>query len=185
MDRDRDEALERAIARWRNAPRARPADVVTPGPGQESVWDYPRPPRVERARRSARVEQGGVPLAQSDRALRVVETAGPPCYYLPPGDVRGDRLAVATATSICEWKGLAHYLDARAAGLEVASAAWSYRDPLPGYEALRDHVAFFPGRVDCWLDDERVAPQPGHYYGGWITADITGPFKGIPGSEGW
>jgi len=181
--REREEA-ERAY--WRRIPRRRPDRVVEPGPGQESVWDYPRPPRVEPARRRVRVELAGAVVAESERALRVCETAGPPVYYVPRADVRGELLVPSRRESLCEWKGRARYWSLRVGERVAEDAAWEYPEPDPDYAVLRDHLAFYPGRMDaCWLDDERVAPQPGDFYGGWITADVVGPFKGEPGTEGW
>lgn len=153
----------------------------------ERVWEYPRPPAVMSCRRRVRLELGGELLADSFRALRVLETSHPPTVYVPPGDVRSDLLAVSEARSTwCEFKGAARYLDATVDGRLVRAVAWSYVDPSAGYEALRDHVAFYPGRVDAaWMDDERVQAQAGDFYGGWITADLIGPFKGPPGTLGW
>jgi len=153
---------------------------------KESVWDYPRPPRVEPCDRHVRVELGGEAIAESDRALRVLETAGPPTIYVPVTDVREGALREAKGTTVCEWKGTASYFDAINGDRVRPRAAWFYPDPKPGYEQLRDHVAFYAGRVDaCYLDDELVTPQPGDFYGGWITAEIEGPFKGEPGTEDW
>ncbi len=154
----------------------------------ESVWDYPRPPRVEPCTRRVRVEHGGAIVAASASALRVLETSHPPVIYIPPRDVDMSRLhEVADASTYCEFKGVASYFDLVDPDGPVSGlAAWTYGAPVPAYEALRDHVAFYPGRVDgCWLDDERVAAQEGDFYGGWVTADITGPFKGGPGTRGW
>ena len=152
----------------------------------ESVWDYPRPPRVEPLDRRVRVEVGGEVIAASDRALRVLETAGAPTIYLPREDVRVDALRPAKGTTECEWKGTASYLDAVVGPRVRPRAAWTYPDPKPAFEVLRHHIAFYAGRVDAaYLDDERVEPQPGDFYGGWITAEIQGPIKGEPGSEGW
>lgn len=150
----------------------------------ENVWDYPRPPAVEPCERRVRVELGGATLADSQRALRVLETSHPPTVYVPPADVRMDLLTPsAVRPTWCEFKGAAHYLDAAGAGRTVA---WTYPDPAKGYEALRDHVAFYPGRVDAaWIGDERVSAQASDFYGGWITAELTGPFKGPPGTLGW
>jgi len=171
---------------WRTLRRGRPREIPAPGPGQESVWDYPRPPRVEPAPRTVRVELGGELLAESARALRVCATASPPVYYVPRADVRADGLEPSPRRSFCEWKGEARYWHARAGGRFAADAAWSYPAPDAGFAALADHVAFYPGRVDaCWLGDERVEPQAGDFYGGWVTADVLGPFKGDPGTEGW
>jgi uncharacterized protein (DUF427 family) len=159
---------------------------IRPGPGQESVWDYPRPPRVEPSRRRVRVEMGGTVVAESSRAMRVLETAGAPVWYLPPDDVRTDLLVPAEGRTFCEWKGAATYFDLRVGDRVAHRAAWSYPDPSPGYEAIRGHVAFYAGRVGAaFVDGERVTPQPGGFYGGWITSDVVGPFKGEPGTEGW
>ena len=153
----------------------------------ESVWDYPRPPAVVPCEWRVRVELGGRTLADSFRALRVLETSHPPTIYVPPDDVRGDLLAPSAAPRTwCEFKGSARYLDAVVDGRRVPALAWTYPDPSPGYEALRDHLAFYPGRVDAaWLGDQRVKPQDGDFYGGWITADLVGPFKGPAGTLGW
>ncbi len=153
----------------------------------ERVWEYPRPPAVTPCRQRVRLELAGEVLAESTRALRVLETSHPPTVYVPPDDVRRDLLAASGArASWCEFKGVARYLDAAAGGRCVRAVAWTYRDPSPGYEALRDHIAFFPGRVDgAWMGDERVEAQEGDFYGGWITADLVGPFKGAPGTLGW
>jgi len=137
--------------------------------------------------RRVRVELGGLVLADSTHALRVLETSHPPTIYLPPGDVRSDLLAASEArTTWCEFKGNARYLDAVVAGRRVRAVAWTYPEPSPAYEVLRDRVAFYPGRVDtAWMDDEQVLAQEGDFYGGWITAELVGPFKGPPGTLGW
>ena len=153
----------------------------------ESVWDYPRPPRVEPTPRRIRVLHGGVTIADSTSALRVLETSHPPTYYVPQEDVSQSALETSEGRqSACEWKGLASYLDVVTPSARVARAAWTYRDPLPGFEELRDAVAFYAQLLDeCWVDDERVHPQGGTFYGGWITKDLVGPFKGAPGTTGW
>ena len=157
-----------------------------PGPDQESVWDYPRPPRVDPVPERIRVMIGGRTVADSARALRVLETAGAPVYYLPPGDVAMDSLIPVDKRTFCEWKGFAGYFDYVDGDGRIEQVAWSYPDPKPGYEAIRDHVAFYAGRVDeAWVGDERATPQPGRYYGGWITSRVVGPFKGEPGSGEW
>jgi uncharacterized protein (DUF427 family) len=150
------------------------------------VWDYPRPPRVEPVPERIRVVAGGIVVADSTRALRVLETAGPPVYYLPPDDVRMDFLRATEHSSVCEWKGRARYHALVLVDREVVNIAWSYPEPNPGYEAIRDHLAFYAWQVDeAWVGDERATPQPGRFYGGWITSRIVGPFKGGPGSFGW
>lgn len=153
---------------------------------KESVWDYPRPPRVESTSKHIRVVFGGGTIADTRRALRVLETSHPPVYYIPPQDVREEYLVSSTQRSFCEFKGTARYWTLRVGGRESVNAAWSYPSPARGYEALRHHMAFYASRVDaCYVDEKRVEAQPGDFYGGWITSDISGPFKGGPGTTGW
>lgn len=152
----------------------------------ESVWNYPRPPRLEPTSRRIRVVFAGLTVADSTRALRLLETSHPPTYYIPPGDVRTDLLEPSGRSSFCEFKGRARYWTLRAGGRSAPDCAWSYPDPTPAYRELRDHLAFYASRVDeCFVDDERATPQPGAFYGGWVTSDLVGPFKGDPGTEGW
>ena len=152
----------------------------------ENVWDYPRPPALVPCERRVRVEIGGELLADSTRALRVLETSHPPTIYLPPEDVRADLLVPVGRSSFCEWKGDATYFDVVAGDRVERAAAWTYRSPVARYAALRDFVSLYPGRMDaCHLDDELVDAQPGDFYGGWITRDLEGPFKGGPGTRGW
>jgi uncharacterized protein (DUF427 family) len=153
----------------------------------ERVWDYPRPPAVVACDRRVRVELGGVVLADSSQALRVLETSHPPTIYIPPSDIRLDLVTDSAARGTwCEFKGAAHYVDARVDGRQATAVGWGYRDPATGYHQLRDHIAFYPGRVDAaWLGDERVEGQDSDFYGGWITADLVGPFKGPAGTLGW
>ena len=153
---------------------------------RESVWDYPRPPRVEASGRRVRVVFAGRTIADSTRALRVLETSHPPVYYVPAEDVMSGILVPARKRTWCEFKGEAAYYDVVAGERVAAGAAWHYPHPASGYEALAGHVAFYPGRMDaCFVDDEQVQPQTGDFYGGWITAEIDGPFKGGPGTRGW
>lgn len=159
---------------------------IEPGPGQESVWDYPRPPRLERVSKHIRVEFGGVTIADSRRAKRVLETSHPPVYYIPEEDISMENLARGSGTSFCEWKGQAVYYDVVAGERRAARAAWTYPDPTSGFAAIKNHIAFYPGMMDaCYVDGEQVTPQPGGFYGGWVTSDIVGPFKGELGTEGW
>ena len=155
-------------------------------PGQEWVWDYPRPPRLERSGRLIRVVFGDIEVARTAHALRILETSHPPVYYIPSADVRMDLLRPASGSSFCEWKGVASYYDLAVNDRVSVKAAWTYRSPNATYARLRDAVAFYPSRVDaCYVDDERVRPQEGDFYGGWITNDIAGPFKGAPGTRFW
>ncbi len=166
-------------------PRSRPARVE-PGPGQESVWDYPRPPRVEAVPERLRVVVDGLVVADTTRGLRVLETAGAPVYYFPPEDVRLDLLAPSPRVTVCEWKGEAAYHTLRLGDRVVEAVAWSYPRPRAGYEAIASHLAFYAGMVDeAWVGDERATPQPGGFYGGWVTSRVVGPFKGEPGTLGW
>ena len=152
----------------------------------ESVWDYPRPPRVEPSTRRIRVVLGGVTVADTTRAVRVLETSHPPGYYIPPEDVRREYLRPSRRHTFCEFKGQASYYDLAVGERVVRDAAWYYADPAPGFGVIRDHLAFYPGRVDaCFVDEEQVVAQAGDFYGGWLTADIVGPFKGGPGTAGW
>ena len=165
-----------------------PANIERQQPreGQESVWDYPRPPRVEPTPRRIRVVFGGETIADTYRALRVLETSHPPVYYIPPEDVRMEYLSQTPRKSFCEFKGGANYWTLKVGERLSENAAWSYPDPQPGYEALKDHLAFYAGRVDaCYVDDEQATPQPGDFYGGWITSHVVGPFKGGPGTWEW
>ena len=159
---------------------------IEPGPGQESVWDYPRPPRLEDTDKHIQVVFAGVVIADTHRAKRVLETSHPPVYYIPPEDIRMEYLQRTDRTSWCEWKGQARYYSVNVDGRHAANTAWFYPVPQPAYAAIRNHVAFYPQHMDaCYVDGEKVKPQPGGFYGGWITDDIAGPFKGGPGTVGW
>ncbi|MDT0166865.1 DUF427 domain-containing protein [Actinotalea sp. AC32] len=164
---------------------ARPAPIA-PGPGQESVWDYPRPPRVEPSTEVVEVELGGQVVARTDRSWRVLETSHPPTYYLPRDAFVPGALRPAPGASVCEWKGRASYLDVVGPDRVAARAAWTYLDPTPGFAVIAGAVAVMPGLVDrCTVDGEPVVAQPGGFYGGWITSRVVGPFKGGPGTVGW
>ena len=157
-----------------------------PNANRESVWDYPRPPRLEPTDRRIRVVASGIAVVDTRRALRLLETSHPPTYYLPQEDARMDLLQPSRRRTFCEFKGSARYFDLVLDHRLIENCAWSYADPVPRYAALKDHLAFFAGLVDeCWVDHELVRPQPGGFYGGWITSDIDGPFKGGPGTAGW
>lgn len=159
---------------------------VEPGPGQESVWDYPRPPRLEDCDKTIKVVCGGQIIATSNHSKRVLETSHPPVYYLPPEDVRLDFLVKSSKQTYCEWKGTACYLDIVFEASRIDSAAWTYPSPTPRFASLQNHLAFYPHLMDaCFVNGERVFAQKGNFYGGWITSDIVGPFKGEPGSIGW
>lgn len=159
---------------------------IPPGPGQESVWDYPRPPRVEESTKHIRVIFNGVTIAETRRAKRVLETSSPPVYYIPLEDIRMEYLAPTARATICEWKGRARYFTVTVGDRTAANAAWCYPNPTPDFAAIQDYIAFYASAMDaCYVDDERVRPQAGDFYGGWITRDIVGPFKGEPGTLNW
>ena len=150
------------------------------------MWDYPRPPRLEPVAARLRVEFAGVTVADTSGAFRVLETSHPPNYYLPPGDIREGCLVRTSQGSFCEWKGTAHYYDVVVGDAVAPSAAWGYDRPNPAFAAIAGYVAFYAAPMDrCLVGDEVVEPQPGGFYGGWITAGIVGPFKGGPGTQGW
>ncbi len=152
----------------------------------ESVWDYPRPPRLEAVDRRIRVVFAGETIADTTAAFRVLETSHPPNYYLPAGDIVDGCLTRARGSSFCEWKGTAHYYDVVIGDAVAAEAAWGYDRPTRTYAAIAGYVAFYAGRMDaCLVDEEVVEAQPGGFYGGWITADLVGPFKGDPGTQRW
>jgi uncharacterized protein (DUF427 family) len=157
------------------------------GPGQESVWDYPRPPRLEREASPLRIVHRGITVAATDAGLRTLETSHPPTYYFPPDSITpGLLIPSAQRGSICEWKGRALYWDVAIGGERLAGVGWSYPEPTPAFAALRDFIAFYAAPFDAaYVGDERVTPQPGGFYGGWITSRVAGPFKGVPGSQFW
>lgn len=166
--------------------RDRP-DPVEPDPDQESVWDYPRPPRLERVERRLRVVHGGELIAETEEGWRVLETSHPPNYYFPPEDVSDEYLERQPERgTLCEWKGRAHYYDLVVDGERIERAAWGYDDPTDRFEALTGAIAFYAHEIDeAWVGDERAEPQPGEFYGGWVTSDVVGPFKGEPGTRHW
>ena len=159
---------------------------IEPGPGQESVWDYPRPPRLEDSDKHIQVIFKGIIIADTRRAKRILETSHPPVYYIPLEDVQLQYFTPTTRSTFCEWKGAASYYTITVEDKSVANAAWFYRQPAHPYEALANYVAFYPGKMDaCYVDSERVQAQEGDFYGGWITTEIIGPFKGGAGTTEW
>lgn len=169
---------------WEYHGQKRPDFAQPPGPGQESVWDYPRPPVVEARDCRIQVRAGDRVLAEADRCHRVLETASPPSVYIPRDAVRWEHFTEIPSGSICEWKGRARYfaLADDPAGIPVA---WAYEHPTERFAAIADSVSFYPGRVECTMDGERVRPQPSEFYGGWMTDEIVGPVKGEPGTGHW
>jgi len=154
--------------------------------GQESVWSYPRPPRAELSLKPLKIIHRGVTVAETDTTIRTLETSHPPTYYIPPAGVSMGLLHQSQKRSFCEWKGVAIYYDVRIGDERLRDAAWSYPEPTAAFAALKDHIAFYASPFDtCSVDGEAVTPQPGGFYGGWITKDVKGPFKGVPGSNFW
>jgi uncharacterized protein (DUF427 family) len=155
-------------------------------PGQESVWDYPRPPRLEHEPDRIRIVFHGEAIADTTRAFRVLETSHPPVYYIPPEDVRKECLEPSSRRSFCEWKGRASFVTLRAGSRVAEDVGWFYPEPTPEFERIRNFIAFYAGPMDaCMVGDELATPQPGDFYGGWITSRVVGPFKGEPGTGGW
>jgi uncharacterized protein (DUF427 family) len=178
--------LQQARGAWRHRGRKRPAGAPQPGAGQESVWDYPRPPVIVADRRLVQVRFSDMLIAETRAARRVLETASPPTFYLPPESVNSECLLPESGVdSFCEWKGRASYFSVCVGGRCVKHAAWTYREPFDGFAGIGGYVAFYPGRLGCYVDGERVRAQAGGFYGGWITGEIVGPFKGEPGTLGW
>lgn len=159
---------------------------IQPGPGQESVWDYPRPPRLEDTSRHIQVIFNGIVIADTYRAKRVLETSHPPTYYIPPEDIKLEYFTPSPRTTFCEWKGQGSYYTITVNDKQATDTAWYYVNPTPTFTSLKGYVAVYPGMMDaCYIDGELVQPQPGNFYGGWVTKDIVGPFKGEPGTMGW
>ncbi|MEM1349178.1 MAG: DUF427 domain-containing protein [Myxococcota bacterium] len=159
---------------------------VPPKPGQESVWDYPRPPALERVDKALKIVFRGETIAETTKGWRVLETSHPPVYYFPVEDVRRTYVEEAAGSSFCEWKGHASYVDVVVAGERLERVGWYYATPTPRFEELAGAIAFYCAPMDaCYVGDEQATPQPGGFYGGWVTSDVVGPFKGGPGSWGW
>ncbi|MEE3716187.1 DUF427 domain-containing protein [Tumidithrix elongata RA019] len=159
---------------------------IAPQTGQESVWDYPRPPHLEPTSKHIQIIFNQVTIADTCHAKRVLETSHPPVYYIPPQDIQMEYLTPEPQSSFCEWKGVAGYYTVTVGNRIAKNVAWYYPDPTLSFLSIKDHVAFYAGSMDvCYVDGEIVQPQPGGFYGGWITPDIVGPFKGEQGSFGW
>jgi uncharacterized protein (DUF427 family) len=159
---------------------------IEPLDGQESVWDYPRPPGLEKTNKHLKIIFNDTVIAETNRAFRVLETSHPPVYYLPPEDVKMEFLTEAGGSSFCEWKGRAGYYDLKVGEKTVKNAGWFYSNPTKTFAEIKDFIAFYPSKMDeCYVNDELVQSQEGDFYGGWITSDIVGPFKGGAGTWGW
>ena len=169
---------------WRYRGGKRPDFAAVPEPGQESVWDYPRPPELAPDGRLVEVYYSDQMVASSNRTYRVLETASPPSFYLPPKDVNWELLGTSPGSSVCEWKGVAKYWTL-SSNPKLGVVGWSYPDCTPALEQIRDFISFYPAALACYVAGERVRAQPGQFYGGWITNEIVGPFKGDSGTEYW
>ncbi|WP_443111107.1 DUF427 domain-containing protein [Bremerella sp. P1] len=180
------ERIKLARGQWKNTGQRRPAFAIEPKEGQESVWDYPRPPAIVEDNREVIIRSGETIIARTARSLRVCETASPPTFYLPLTDVDQQYLSRSESRTFCEWKGQASYwsleIPGRAAQLDIG---WSYDQPSVQFEPIKGFFSFYPGRIDCFVDGHPVLPQAGNFYGGWITPEIVGPFKGESGTFGW
>lgn len=169
---------------WEYRGQKRPDFAISPGHGQESVWDYHRPPRMEPDKRLVEVKFQEKIIASSTRTIRILETASPPTFYIPPLEVNWEMLRPAPRNTMCEWKGRAEYWQIPD-NPDLGVVAWSYPIPTTEFTEIQEYISFYPGKLACFVDRERVLPQPGDFYGGWITSEIVGPFKGEPGSENW
>ena len=179
------EWVKAARSHWQWRGNSRPARAEKPGPGQVSVWDFPRPPVIVPDTREIVIQWLGVEIARTTRALSVLETSHPPTFYLPMDDIAQKFLVAGAGNSFCEWKGPAQYWSLAKGDEKLINVAWSYPKPLAGAEALIDRIAFYPHHLICTVDSAPVTPQPSGFYGGWITPELVGPFKGERGSEGW
>ncbi len=174
-----------ARAAWAHRGHHRPVFARVPGPGEESVWDYPRPPDIRPESRAVRVIAGDHVVAETHSAVRLCETASPPTFYIPGADIDPGALVASRTASFCEWKGRAAYWHVMTGDTRVADAAWGYPDARAAYGALAHMLAFYPGKLVCFVGDERVRAQAGGFYGGWVTGEIVGPYKGEPGTQSW
>ncbi|BAU12634.1 hypothetical protein LEP3755_31650 [Leptolyngbya sp. NIES-3755] len=159
---------------------------IPPQPGQESVWDYPRPPRLEPVNQRIQIIFNEVTIVDTEKAMRVLETSHPPTYYIPPEDIKQEYLIPSSRSTFCEWKGQGSYYSVKVGEKIATDVGWYYSNPTPDFRAMQNYVAFYAAPMDaCYVDGEKVIPQPGQFYGGWITSDVVGPFKGEVGSWGW
>ncbi len=159
---------------------------IEPKEGQESVWDYPRPPALEKVDEELKIVFNGEVIAQTTNGYRVLETSHPPVYYFPPEDVDDVYVEHAGGSSFCEWKGRAKYVSVEVDGTRAEKVGWYYPEPTAKFEPIKDYIAFYAGPMDaCYVGEEQAEPQPGGFYGGWVTSDVVGPFKGGPGTMGW
>lgn len=170
---------------WKYNGNERPPFAEQPKPEEESVWDYPRPPKLVDDKRTVEVKWNDHRIAHTTESKRVLETASPPTFYLPPKDVNTELFEEATGSSFCEWKGKATYWDIVLNDEKLKKIAWSYESPTPSFQEIAGYFSFYPGKIECYVDNIRVKPQSGGFYGGWMTPEIVGPVKGETGTGGW
>jgi uncharacterized protein (DUF427 family) len=170
---------------WQFNGKTRPPFAEAPGPDQESVWDYPRPPAISADSRHVIVKNQDVIIADSIHAVRILETASPPTYYVPPQDVNSEYIVAAAGSSFCEWKGEAHYFSLDSPQAKISQVGWFYPEPNPDFARIAGYFSFYPAKIECYVDTELVRAQPGGFYGGWVTDDIVGPIKGLRGTSHW
>ena len=176
--------IQKARNKWKYTGKTRPDFAKEPGAGQESVWDYPRPPKIDPDSRTIIVKHHDIVIAKTNNAIRILETASPPTFYIPPSDLNLELFKKVGGSSMCEWKGAATYWDVVLSDKVFPKSAWSYEDPFEEYKTIKSYLSFYPAIFECFIDGERVQPQPGGFYGGWITSEIVGPVKGEPGISG-
>lgn len=179
------EQIKSARSKWQYTGKFRPDFAESPTENQESVWDYPRPPKIDPDERHILVKHDDLIIAETYSSIRILETASPPVFYISPSDANFDYLKEAQGSSICEWKGTAKYWSLYLKDRVIKNIGWSYPSPFKEFEIIKDYISFYPARLDCYVDGEKVMPQPGGFYGGWVTSEIIGPFKGKPGSGWW
>lgn len=177
--------IQQARSKWHYTGKLRPDFAIAPTTDQESVWDYPRPPKINPDKRHILVRYNNLVIAETHNSIRVLETASPPVFYIPSSDVNSDYLKETPGNSVCEWKGKAQYWSLKINHNLVSNVGWSYPNPFKGFESIKDYFSFYPAKLDCYVDGERVLSQPGGFYGGWVTSELVGPFKGEPGTGWW
>ncbi|MEO1021410.1 MAG: DUF427 domain-containing protein [Bacteroidota bacterium] len=177
--------IKEAREKWAFRGQKRPDFAIEPKPGQESVWDYPRPPIIVPDPRTVRVQLHHNVISESNQAVSVKETASAPVFYIPPQHIRMEWLIRSERETMCEWKGIGTYWHVKIEDQVLMNVAWSYERPFPEFESIKGWISFYPALLDCFVGEEQVRPQPGGFYGGWVTSEIVGPIKGEPGSGGW
>lgn len=179
------EQIKRARSKWQYTGKFRPDFAEYPLENQESVWDYPRPPKIDPDNRRVLVKYNDLVIVDTHKSVRILETASPPVFYFSPSDVNFDYLKEVRGSSICEWKGSAKYWSLNIDGYTIDNVGWSYPEPYEEFESIKDYISFYPAKLDCYVEGEKVISQPGGFYGGWVTSELVGPFKGETGTGWW